>query len=209
MVRCHLHGRTPVLGSPHTRGDGPVDGGYVYLVRTFSPHAWGWSDGKTELFTGFVVLPTRVGMVRIAQHAAGLGGGSPHTRGDGPMNKATLATTVRFSPHAWGWSVCSSSPHTHHSVLPTRVGMVRGFGARHRCLSRSPHTRGDGPRQGAMVHGKPSFSPHAWGWSRLTTNQTAFGARSPHTRGDGPLSVVMHWGFGRFSPHAWGWSAFA
>ena len=51
--------------SPHTRGDGPR----IRLVRemfeVFSPHAWGWSELLALLSAASIVLPTRVGMVRI------------------------------------------------------------------------------------------------------------------------------------------------
>ena len=51
--------------SPHPRGDGPANTDYAVLGFRFSPPAWGWSDDVLGGMIGQVVLPTRVGMVRI------------------------------------------------------------------------------------------------------------------------------------------------
>ncbi len=53
----------------------------------------------------FDVLPTRVGMVRRGELPAIGPAGSPHTRGDGPIEDFLRNEERRFSPHAWGWSV--------------------------------------------------------------------------------------------------------
>ncbi len=52
---------------------------------------------------------------------------------------------VKFSPHAWGWSVKGVSENVKLNVLPTRVGMVRGERLSLRPKRSSPHTRGDDP----------------------------------------------------------------
>src|SRR5271157_4032584 len=50
--------------SPHTRGDGPIMWLSSGVMAPFSPHAWGWSAARMEAYAAYVVLPTRVGMVR-------------------------------------------------------------------------------------------------------------------------------------------------
>src|SRR5271165_5300764 len=70
--------------SPHTRGDGPKLAPIAVYVAQFSPHAWGWSRGRS-----FVARPPP---------------GSPHTRGDGPLDFSIPVFCALFSPHAWGWS---------------------------------------------------------------------------------------------------------
>ena len=111
--------------SPHTRGDGPLPSAPTLRVRRFSPHAWGWSGHGAAAGLNNVVLPTRVGMVRIRATCRRSGASSPHTRGDGPFRQATDVIIPAFSPHAWGWSAWSLPPLKGPAVLPTRVGMVR------------------------------------------------------------------------------------
>jgi len=112
--------------SPHTRGDGPLPGVRILGLTAFSPHAWGWSDNRAFCGVLETVLPTRVGMVRISDLDDPSFAGSPHTRGDGPLDGGLLDSGKLFSPHAWGWSgLCVHRGHGG-PVLPTRVGMVRG-----------------------------------------------------------------------------------
>ena len=151
---------------------------------------------------------------------------SPHTRGDGPLRRILLLRTPGFSPHAWGWSESWVSCCYPLSVLPTRVGMVRGTSWWSSGLVSSPHTRGDGPGTVPSDIAASQFSPHAWGWSvltkplrdrlhvlptrvgmvRMVSTSSKGASSSPHTRGDGPpWSERLH-GWAGFSPHAWGWS---
>ena len=214
------------IGSPHTRGDGPTYHASGLSKLWFSPHAWGWSDGRDKSFDLEDVLPTRVGMVRSATSSHTSWGCSPHTRGDGPTHNTTKCHMPPFSPHAWGWSVTGRDDAGQAGVLPTRVGMVRNTRSRRSWLSGSPHTRGDGPASMRAAMTDTLFSPHAWGWSVEGVRVHAHGvvlptrvgmvrsgpalARdprgSPHTRGDGPVSKTIWLGSIPFSPHAWGWS---
>ncbi len=98
------------------------------------------------------------------------------------------------------------------AVLPTRVGMVRLIPSCSSALSRSPHTRGDGPdylhdvfsealcsphtrgdgpQQGFYPGLFITFSPHAWGWSAINSLDQITMRRSPHTRGDGPRLAIV------------------
>ena len=114
-------------------------------------------------------------------------------------------------------------------VLPTRVGMVRKRPSPSRTITGSPHTRGDGPGGIRLRAVRPSFSPHAWGWSALECFQSVAhevlptrvgmvrdamswpsrAGRSPHTRGDGPPDNATPANGSGFSPHAWGWSDYS
>ncbi len=188
----------------------------------FSPHAWGWSDLRSEIDADQGVLPTRVGMVRFTVTANFAAGGSPHTRGDGPHIKSAKGCDGLFSPHAWGWSVLKNVTISSRKVLPTRVGMVRPQCWLVRLLGSSPHTRGDGPRLGGVRRRPTSFSPHAWGWSasqivnasakavlptrvgmvRCSSCATHQQLGSPHTRGDGPETPVYSMAPKGFSPRS-------
>ncbi len=165
MVRDCGDAFLPCNRSPHTRGDGPISRSARSNARLFSPHAWGWSGPSGATGGQGAVLPTRVGMVRLAGGTCLSAPGSPHTRGDGPPRRGDWRVLARFSPHAWGWSdfVCIACANTY--VLPTRVGMVRLSLVKSCVVFCSPHTRGDGPRN-YRTSGSPTvFSPHAWGWS--------------------------------------------
>ena len=94
-------------GSPHPRGDGPRRRVQMRLLPKFSPPAWGWSAFPSRSRIRFVVLPTRVGMVRAKVAICRLPRRSPHPRGDGPPNAGNSALTGTFSPPAWGWSAAS------------------------------------------------------------------------------------------------------
>ena len=64
MVRDARLGKGDTVSFPHSRGDGPASR-FPQSVRTsFSPLAWGWSEGPGECRDSSGVFPTRVGMVR-------------------------------------------------------------------------------------------------------------------------------------------------
>src|SRR5271165_2471898 len=115
----------PTLRSPHTRGDGPNTTTGFATINWFSPHAWGWSEKAKPDAEGHLVLPTRVGMVRLLFERDYFHVRSPHTRGDGPQAYHGSQLLVMFSPHAWGWSALDRDRSCTAVVLPTRVGMVR------------------------------------------------------------------------------------
>ncbi len=146
MVRRTRRTRVGGGGSPHTRGDGPQFCNSVGSLELFSPHAWGWSVWCGENPLDRIVLPTRVGMVRLGPWRLRLPQSSPHTRGDGPSAWRFTVPSGKFSPHAWGWSGLDATVWNRVSVLPTRVGMVRQKLLRASVVYGSPHTRGDGPR---------------------------------------------------------------
>src|SRR6202051_456612 len=62
MVRGSGESDARVLGSPHTRGDGPNVRDDLFQLYSFSPHAWGWSGLRRKGRGLDSVLPTRVGM---------------------------------------------------------------------------------------------------------------------------------------------------
>ncbi len=126
MVRCSWAHGPSESRSPHPRGDGPYLGVKIALVAVFSPPAWGWSEDRDGIRLGATVLPTRVGMVRFRKSAREGFRRSPHPRGDGPPWATVTEPLVAFSPPAWGWSDRSVNPSGFGTVLPTRVGMVRG-----------------------------------------------------------------------------------
>ena len=134
------------------------------MLSSCSPLAWGWSVITWPGCRAKGVLPTRVGMVRLPSVLGRGGGGSPHSRGDGPDSERLPRRRGGCSPLAWGWSVLPQRSAAWR-VLPTRVGMVRAA-------------------RSARVTPAPC-SPLAWGWSahaRLSPRR----ARAPHSRGDGP-----------------------
>ena len=105
MVRKVETRKEASLRSPHPRGDGPFTGSHYQ-----------WQQ---------MVLPTRVGMVRLAASPFSKCESSPHPRGDGPPVLIAVTGSTEFSPPAWGWSEKSNKATLNDSVLPTRVGMVR------------------------------------------------------------------------------------
>ena len=153
------------IGSPHPRGDGPLNMGDCDLSKPFSPPTWGWSVMGQGLTGSSSVLPTHVGMVRESRIVSLPVGGSPHPRGDGPVNSCCRSCCNRFSPPTWGWSAFKLSASGGLDVLPTHVGMVRDPGATASCRPSSPHPRGDGPRTLGTGSSPAQFSPPTWGWS--------------------------------------------
>ena len=143
---CYAFCHSSRFHSPHTRGGGPKPASCAGGPNRFSPHAWGWT------------VPADLGKL--------LRGYSPHTRGGGAYEhaqdcyyKRILPTRVgvdreiaskrgpalRFSPHAWGWTVSRQTGWHCIDILPTRVGVDRAEGAGRASVLR--------------------FSPHAWGWT--------------------------------------------
>ncbi len=156
--------------SPHPRGDGPKLLPAVEVILVFSPPAWGWSAMKTNITNKQLVLPTRVGMVRLGFTLRDNTLRSPHPRGDGPRSFLPIGVTSRFSPPAWGWSVVLRLGQWRGPVLPTRVGMVRASCRGRGGWCRSPHPRGDGPAKQTLPAPRRVFSPPAWGWSGICPN---------------------------------------
>ena len=173
--------------APHPRGDGPRQ------VRNFgrpiwcSPPAWGWSARCSQICASRPVLPTRVGMVRIATHAPIPLARAPHPRGDGPFVCVFCRARILCSrpawgwsgdsfdgmpppcsPPAWGWSESDSLLCAAQYVLPTRVGMVQHFIFIAAVSERAPHPRGDGPDSTTSSGARWRCSPPAWGWSGST-----------------------------------------
>jgi len=152
--------------------------------------------------------------------------GSPHVRGDGPDVVSAVRPSYAFSPRAWGWSVQIAWTTQAGGVLPTCVGMVRVLPAVPSRSRRSPHVRGDGPKEEWWVTDLALFSPRAWGWSdsrrttpgtkrvlptcvgmvRLCLHRSLSSVCSPHVRGDGPPNPEPIQSHNEFSPRAWGWS---
>ncbi len=226
MVRPPARALAAVGGSPHPRGDGPTGSLIRRCSAAFSPPAWGWSAANPTLDVSWDVLPTRVGMVRGAAVACSAWLGSPHPRGDGPIDEMPDRILAKFSPPAWGWSVTEKTTCGRKLVLPTRVGMVRKVASAFKQSRRSPHPRGDGPNLLFVMGSGSGFSPPAWGWSvpgdvhrackavlptrvgmvRTTASPLAASSRSPHPRGDGPQVKQPCASLPLFSPPAWGWS---
>ena len=104
MVRSGFPPSNRPCRIPHPRGDGPtaVSG---YGRRTeYSPPAWGWSVHATRMHVGWIVFPTRVGMVRGPCDERKNHYRIPHPRGDGPGDGSITVTKGTYSPPAWGWS---------------------------------------------------------------------------------------------------------
>jgi CRISPR-associated endonuclease Cas3-HD len=110
-----------------------------------SPPAWGWSAGRGQRIRCDGVLPTRVGMVRLAGCQSRRRTRAPHPRGDGPRTELVHSHGWRCSPPAWGWSDRQQPDPGARQVLPTRVGMVRGHARGGGFSWSAPHPRGDGP----------------------------------------------------------------
>ena len=165
MFRRHYYTIHLLFGSPHMRGDVPFNCPGRASGGTFSPHAWGCSAVE-ELYKGRpVVLPTCVGMFRRCDRAPSWRACSPHMRGDVPLKPSPHSVANLFSPHAWGCSGRRMHVLGRHDVLPTCVGMFRGFFGRRRRKLGSPHMRGDVPFHGQFLALPDLFSPHAWGCS--------------------------------------------
>jgi len=191
-----------------------------------SPRAWKWSGWWSRRVARRMVVPTRVGMVRVETVFTVAPGRCPHARGDGPSLTATARSTLLLSPRAWGWSGWWRRTSTRANVVPTRVGMVLIATNPRNTHPSCPHARGDGPRA-VGHHKRPNeLSPRAWGWSSQSRTATSTASvvptrvgmvrttsggsgpldSCPHARGDGPISATDVGPPGRLSPRAWGWS---
>ena len=192
---------------PHTRGDGPKICEPWEFQTIYSPHAWGWSVHDVVPSSTAKIFPTRVGMVRVADSNSNHRSDIPHTRGDGPECNYNRDFSIKYSPHAWGWSGRQIGGYVRLEIFPTRVGMVRSNYGCHQSSRDIPHTRGDGPIPCFGVRVGVTYSPHAWGWSvqdylnreaidifptrvgmvRWPTSSRTRPSNIPHTRGDGPV----------------------
>ena len=72
------------LGSPRTRGDGPVTPSALKTCSRFPPHARGWTVLPTVTEFAHGVSPARAGMDPCAASTWDLDTCFPRTRGDGP-----------------------------------------------------------------------------------------------------------------------------
>src|SRR5256885_1519422 len=129
MVRRAGRRRGGRGSSPYSRGDGPALPRLCSPPGMFSLLAWGWSGKIAEESEVVLVLPTRVGIVRMTCGPVSSLERSPYSRGDGPKGRRWWKREVEFSLLAWGWSGVWGDTGDEGPVLPTRVGMVRQFGS--------------------------------------------------------------------------------
>ena len=193
MVRSRWPQTAFARCAPHPRGDGPVTVAGIELVDPCSPPAWGWSVSPAEIQIQLIVLPTRVGMVRLSIHPPAGSNSAPHPRGDGPQRAECIDEEQWCSPPAWGWSARWSCLLPAPRVLPTRVGMVRYKRRALRPMASAPHPRGDGPRAQLREQRWQQCSPPAWGWSDFDEiNRRHFGVL-PTRVGMVRSSCVWRW----------------
>ncbi len=141
MVRCRRGRRRWRPGSPHSRGDGPNELTMIELEEQFSPPAWGWSAAPGGLPDQWLVLPTRVGMVRYHARLRAFQRGSPHPRGVGPRSGAWRVPRATFSPPAWGeprlvggWFDPWAITPTSRSAMESAAMPARRFAPNQACL---------------------------------------------------------------------------
>jgi len=206
MDRTHTASGCGMWRCPHTCGDGPTGRNSRKSTPTLSPHLWGWTGMVRRQANANRVVPTPVGMDRLAPLVFRICQRCPHTCGDGPPTNPSASWKPPLSPHLWGWTASCPSGGRRHRVVPTPVGMDRNGTSSQSRPIRCPHTCGDGPTAFRVPGYRKQLSPHLWGWtgSRERTEQeqsvvpTPVGMdrdflvpdvmlrRCPHTCGDGP-----------------------
>ena len=196
----------PTTRCPHMRGGGPASGSSVTGFSWLSPHAWGWTGALGDDVPVGVVVPTCVGVDRLAQSARKQRPRCPHMRGGGPNIRTRCGAPEMLSPHAWGWTGPARRRSGRRWVVPTCVGVDRKG---RRALFTEfccPHMRGGGPRSDLLGSEDFRLSPHAWGWTAapgkphrgLTVVPTCVGVDRSVTE-LGVMALTL-------SPHAWGWT---
>ena len=224
MSRGTRYYRQKSICSPHARGDVPCPSWLPPIFGQFSPRPWGWPARRSRVDGRSRVLPTPVGMSRNTQHPVRIITRSPHARGDVPCQHAFMHRGRVFSPRPWGCPEFGPFDFDPCPVLPTPVGMSRGFSSTTAMMRSSPHARGDVPSTGERTENPDLFSPRPWGCpasSRLrptssTVLPTPVGmslnppwkppkpTSSPHARGDVPIDRVIADYGPKFSPRPWG-----
>ena len=193
---------------------------------TLSPHARGWTGAGAQDTHLCAAFPARAGMDLGGSPAENRRLGFPRTRGDGPAAVALESTRWKLSPHARGWTHPDLHPPGADQAFPARAGMDRRGPHAESHPRRFPRTRGDGPVVHVLFQVDAELSPHARGWTAVTTahrgDAPAFPARAgmdpactsrrvsstgfPRTRGDGPDDDGASVPLSRLSPHARGWT---
>ena len=84
MNRVTSVGALGVKRFPHMRGDEPHRKNDLYIQKSFSPHAWGWTGTPNGVRGMQSVFPTCVGMNRLGVSPEILRSCFPHMRGDEP-----------------------------------------------------------------------------------------------------------------------------
>ena len=189
MVRPTTDILQNVPSCPHARGDGPVGFLVIDHAAELSPRTWGWSAMSDDAAFNKQVVPTHVGMVRLAQRRRAPLRSCPHARGDGPRTFASSRIGATLSPRTWGWSVGPALRQQARHVVPTHVGMVRGRKLLRLGTFCCPHARGDGPSSSDSVNSSPALSPRTWGWSVVPAANVIV-----------PLVVPTHVGMVRRAP---------
>ena len=196
-------------------------------VQWYPPHARGWTVQVWTVDVLVWVSPARAGMDRRSAQAAPWSHGIPRTRGDGPRNTTESWDTVKYPPHARGWTGTGHNKASLRGVSPARAGMDPSHSVGSVESIRIPRTRGDGPRSRRSSSWRSVYPPHARGWTHNVTigraRNTVSPARAgmdparrssaapcsgiPRTRGDGPLAMFVKPPVAKYPPHARGWTA--
>ena len=223
-VRCDI-----AVGFPRMRGDGPVEDSFTVTITEFPPHARGWTSVTRRLATRQQVSPACAGMDHCCQWRRDFNRCFPRMRGDGPVIRVPVLPARRFPPHARGWTLLNQLRVLGSVVSPACAGMDPVRARRPEDDPGFPRMRGDGPDVTAASHHRPTFPPHARGWTvskrtsltwkqvspacagmdPLRSARTRRPSRFPRMRGDGPATAEERAAAARFPPHARGWTGIA
>src|SRR5205085_2633336 len=137
----------------------------VPLLPTRCPHVRGWTAKADASGTTRTVVPTCVGVDRIAAGTPAEDNRCPHVRGGGPGCCGEDEVATALSPRAWGWTDAGLPHGGSGPVVPTCVGVDRKRWLAKWCWRCCPHVRGGGPLWGRARNALRKLSPRAWGWT--------------------------------------------
>ena len=232
--------RNPVLSSvpasrcPHARGGVPAPRAKTASGLQLSPRTWGCTAFAQYVNDRHMVVPTHVGVYQVLVLLLVAASRCPHARGGVPWDTAPVTFQVSLSPRTWGctghvplrnrpaalsprtWG-CTGwgrAPAERKRVVPTHVGVYRGYRPSSRHRARCPHARGGVPQAQGLPLSSQELSPRTWGCTSPVGASTIVGyvvpthvgvyrepkrgslttSRCPHARGGvpsaGPLRAV-------------------
>ena len=129
------------------------------------PHSCGGEPrGCTQAMQLFYVIPTHVGVNRTSATKKDFCPSYPHSCGGEPPNSEAMKKKAQRYPHSCGGEPSKPiNPAMDVRVIPTHVGVNRGFAKLTQKPASYPHSCGGEPSESYQNQNHIKLSPLMWG----------------------------------------------
>src|SRR5437016_770372 len=117
--RSDARGDRGATRCPHACGGGPSAADSGAGAEALSPRMWGWTGEPHRPPALGAVVPTHVGVDRLASGGGNAPRSCPQACGGGPAEGGVGVIAPKLSPRMWGWTDHSLFDAVARVVVPT------------------------------------------------------------------------------------------